>query len=228
MRKIHKYHQFYTSKFSLRKFPLRITKLRAAKWIGVRVRLTKKRRQKIFINHLKVKVKFKRWERKKRLYSKELQAKRVLYLIYGKSFGLRQLRNEKGHVLHRQHISAFMAKPFFRLDILLWYLDFFSSNYQAKQFITAGAVRVNNKKVTSLLLLSKGDVITLDRNVIKKVRSSVIRKQHSKVRTIFSFVELDYYTGNIVIVKSLQELDLQDYALMIQDRLYIKSLTRNF
>lgn len=232
MRKLHKYHQFYTSKFALRKFPLRMFKFRAIKWITLRIRLNrinlKKRRRRLFLNHLKIKVKFKRWERKKRLYSKELQAKRLLYLIFGKSFSLKQLKKEKGHISHRQHVSVFLAKPFFRLDILLWYLDFFSSNYQAKQFITSGAVRVNNKKVTSLFILRKGDNIEIDLNSTQTALSSKIRKCHSKVRTIFSFVELDYYTGRVVIIKSLEELDLYDYALMVQDRLYIKSLTSNF
>lgn len=123
-----RYHKFYTSKFALRKFPLRILKFRAVKWVPLKVRLIKtvqrKKRKVLFLNHIKIKVRFKRPERLSHLYEKELEAKRVLYIIYGKSFSLNQLRKEKGHGDHRDHISAFLVKPLFKLDILIWYLDF--------------------------------------------------------------------------------------------------------
>lgn len=107
-------------------------------------------------------------------------------------------------------------------------LRFFSSNLEAKQFIASGVVRVNTKKVSNQFELSKGDVVTIDLDALRAVGSSKIRKKHSKTRTVFSFIEVDYYTGSIVIIKNARELDLQDYALIIQDHLYIKSLTQNF
>ena len=56
----------------------------------------------------------------------------------------------------------FLVKPLFRIDILLSRLHFFSSSYQARQFISNGFVKINGKKVNGNFLLKKGDIISFD------------------------------------------------------------------
>ena len=94
-----------------------------------------------------------------------------------------------------------LVLPEFRLDILLWRLQFFKSPFQARQSIVNNEVFINNKKVYGNSILKKGDVISFSET--KKIALS-----DSNFK-LLPYVEVDYYTKNIVVLMNWQDLKIE-------------------
>jgi hypothetical protein len=87
-------------------------------------------------------------------------------------------------------------------------------------------VYVNDKCVSKSTLLSKGDVITFSLSykqsdfVIQKIKDSFLEPQ-----SVLTFLEVDYYSNSIVIVKGLGDLSTEDLYLMAKDYYSLKKLS---
>ena len=114
----------------------------------------------------------------------------------------------------------------FRLDLILWNLKFFTSVYQARQFINDGKIFVNNKQVYGGVFLKSGDIITCSLNL--KNFNLIKTSFFNQIGNYFMHrVEIDYYTKTIIIIKGFYECNIEDLDLLFSQ--HNESLTlKNF
>ena len=118
----------------------------------------------------------------------------------------------------KELLLNYLVKPLFRIDILLSRLHLFSSSYQARQFISNGYVKVNEKKVSGNLSLKKGDIISFNFSKIQSNLNFLNFFQRLLNNNLFySFIEIDYYTKTIVILKNVGDITVYDLNLLVTD-----------
>lgn len=119
-----------------------------------------------------------------------------------------------------------MARPLYRIDILLWYLNYFNSSFESRQNINSKSILVNGKCVKSNYYLKKGDIISISLKQNDKKTYSFIKifKKHLFNNIFFSFLEVDYYSNNIVVIKDVVDLVDTDLQLLIEKNIDIKHL----
>lgn len=224
MRKISKYKIFNIIGIKTKTYPIRILKFRRPKWIRLQKLYLNKFKSKL-INILQIKNIFKSWEKVKKYYKKGLETKNLLHSVYESNVKLNTVHKNLDKTLIKKNlISNVLIKPLFRVDILLWKLNFFSSSYESKQVINNNFVSVNGISVKSNFFVKKGDVISFKEEVEKKSFFFNSVKKYSLNENFLTFVELDYYTKSIVILKNCQELDYQDFPFVINEYLNVKRL----
>lgn len=224
MRKISKYKIFNIIGIKTKLYPIRILKFRRPKWIRLQKLYLNKFKSKL-INILQIKNIFKSWEKVKKYYKKGLEAKNQLHSVYESNIKLNTVHKNLDKTLIKKNlISNVLIKPLFRVDILLWKLNFFFSSYESKQVINNNLVFVNGISIKSNFFVKKGDVISFKENVEKKNFFFNCVKKYSLNENFLTFVELDYYTKSIVILKDCHELDYQDFPFVINEYLNVKRL----
>jgi len=209
------------------KFPLRILKFKSTKWKKIqKVLSTSQLNKKNFVENFSVKVPYKTWEKINNYYREGHKLKNLIFLLYDKSISVSYFRsvlknNSLSSTLRSMYLYT-LLKPEFRLDILLWRLNFFESSYQARQAINEKKVKVNEKTVAGNFFLKKGDLISFidlkNLNITKK------RNKSSLSDIVFSFIEVDYYSNNIVILKDLKDLTTDDFHLLLNETYNIKKI----
>ena len=185
--------------------------------------------KKFFFDSFLTKVSLRLWYRVEKYYENGRRIKNAVSSMFDRSLTTRYFRKvlilSKKSSSVRHVYSSILLKPEFRLDVLLWRLKFFSSSYQACQAIDEHRVVVNGKQVRGNFFLSKGDVISfasthkLDNLCMRAVKSNTL---FSKV--ILTFVEVDYYSSCIVIVKDLKDLGPEDFYLLVKDFYSLKKI----
>ena len=76
----------------------------------------------------------------------------------------KQLVNNKSTVQLQSFDSIYkkvFLKQFFRIEVLLWKLNFFISSKEALQNLVHGKILINGLKKTGNCFLKKGDIITI-------------------------------------------------------------------
>lgn len=168
-------------------------------------------------NSFCLKVKFKHWVKLRSYYKSSLVTKMLFKQLFDSSIKLSMLakKNDKA-VFHTKFIN-FLVRPYFKLDVLLWKLHFFFSCYEARQYINEGLVLVNNKRVKSNFFVKKGDIVqVLIENCMNSTSQKIILQGLCTQcdSTFLSFVEVDYYSKSLVVVKDLTELSKEDFYLL--------------
>lgn len=229
MRKFNKYKIYNVSRTLIKKTPLRILKFRRPKWVFLQKLLTRKNKQRSLINPFLIKNSYKSWERVKKYYKKGLQNKNLLYSIYDNSIKFKSFKKKNlKTVLKKNLILNYLIKPQYKIDILLWNLHFFSSIYHARQKISNKQVLVNNVSIKANTMLKKGDIITFKFwNKQNDLFFNTFLKKYSLNEKFFPFLEVDYYTKTIIIVKNFDELSFEDFQILITDFVHLKSLSYN-
>ena len=80
---------------------------------------------------------------------------------------------------------------------------------------------VNNKVVKNVVDLLKGDII----NVLTSKKNFVFNNLKNTF-FLHTFIEVDFYTNQIVIVKNLNELTKKDFLLLSRDLYNILELQK--
>ena len=183
-----------------------------------------KYKKKIFIlNPFLVIKSFKILERKKKYYKNSFETKTALLNTYENSISFNKLKKNV-YNLKRYNILNYLIKPHFQLNILLSNLHFFSTPFQASQEIYNKKVLVNDKTINYNLCLKKGDIITFKRNSPFRYLKCFLQR-YSFDNRLFSFIEVDYETETIIVIKNFFELGLEDFQLLIKDSIQLKNLT---
>lgn len=160
-----------------------------------------------------------------RFYKTKLQVKRYLQSLFDNSleFSNKTYSGEK-----IQYMTKTFAKPFFRIDILLWYLNYFSTTYQAINQIHNNAVLVNEKSVGSNFYVTKGDIISFSEKGLLKIKDSLLKNKNKyQINPLyFTFLEIDYYSNTIVITKDFRELSAEDLTLLNEKSISYQNLVR--
>jgi len=204
MRFFNKYKHFTNTTLFLKDCFFRVLKFKRSKWKKLQSNLKiEKKKTKLFGNHFLSQVSYKHWDKMKLHYKESLVLKRAVFRFFDDSLSIKYykqvLKTKKPNL---PLILPMLLKPLFKVDILLWKLSFFESAYQARQAIQNGLILVNNAVLDSCIHLNCGDILTFV-TPKKFVFNSIIK--HS---FLFSFLEIDYYSGSIVILKNFKDLNI--------------------
>lgn len=199
MRRFKKYKSWSKTSNNTGFFPLRILKLKKTKWKKTKKSLLKVKNKFSFLDHTIQTLYTKKWEKIKSHYKRELSNKLNLQQRYDFKITTTKIyANEKTFFINN------FIKNEYRLDVMLYTLKFFFSVYEARQQIKNGFILVNNKTVFAEdIILYKGDIIVVSKK--SYLLPKIIRKEFK-----FSFLEVDYYTQTFVILKNIEDINLQD------------------
>lgn len=181
------------------------------KWIdGIRHRRYPKYR-----NHLNIRVS--RFYKSKKFFRLKQGSKTYMSSLYEKNIKFKKATQAKDrHTV----VSSYLIKPLYRIDFLLWYLDFFHSSFESRKFINARNVFVDGQVVGSNYELKKGDVVTLkyDESLLAWLNLCWYDMyfRYKKGRHFFPFLEYDFYTHTIVILKDWNELNSSEISLTVK------------
>lgn len=229
MRQNNKYKKYSNLKDLSPNIPSRILRFQRPKWKNFQKKLaTLNKNSNFFINPFIIKTSNKYWEKSTDNFRNEFQLKRFLINSFDSSVKISNLKKSlkvSSKKITKELLINYLVKPLFRLDILLTRLYLFSSSYQARQFISNGSVKVNNKKVLGNFSVSKGDIISFDfSNFNKNLDFSTVVTTFLNNELFYSFVEIDFYTKTLIILKNPQDLILEDLNLLIINHFDIQKL----
>ena len=212
------------------RFPLRILKFKNTKWKKIQKVLSiSQLSKKKFVENFSIKVPYKTWEKINNYYKEGHKLKSSIYMLYDKAVSVSYFRsilknNTLSSTLRNMYLHT-LLKPEFRLDILLWRLHFFDSSYQARQAINEKKVKVNQKRVAGNFFLSKGDIISFSESFnFRNLDISQKINKNTQSDTVFSFVEVDYYSNTVVVIKNLKDLTTDDFHLLLNETYNIKKI----
>lgn len=245
MRFVNKYKGYEKATIIFERFPLRVLKFKRPKWKKVQKLILYRKKSLVvkrnllkklprepenrffdtFVNYLDPYT----WDRIKKYYESGRKIRTSILKLFDKTLVAKSfkafLRRSKSSFLAIDVYLKMIVKAEYRLDILVWRLGFFRSSYQARQAINEKRVYVNDKCVSKNILLCKGDVVTFcpyykqSNLVIQKTRDSFLIPQ-----SVLTFVEVDYYSNSVIIVKGLSDLGTEDLYLMAKDYYSLKKL----
>jgi ribosomal protein S4 len=214
MRRIAHYKRF-TKKLPLIRSLLapRVLRFKRTKWLGVKKILLSSRPQKQIQSPLSIKVEYKYWNRIRSQYKGGLLSYSALNLFFEHVYSKRRYKRSISGLKKLNDIfrSLFLA-PFFRVDVLLWKLQFFKSSYAARQSLIAREILVNGQ-IPSTLRLKRGDVIELKR--INFSQRAALQK--FAFIFLYSVVEVDYYSCTVVVLKDIKETSFLDFILLLRE-----------
>lgn len=214
MRRINKFKLFKGFNIPFEKVPKKLLKGNRPKWNRIKRQLFFfVRKRQIYKNPFIKKVSTRSVARLKNHFRIRFQKKKRVQALFDS--GTRNLKKSQ----NKNKIGGLASsctQPLFKLDILLWYLNFFRSLYEARQYIFIGGVLLNGKKVSPNCTLKRGDVITFDYKFFNWKKYSLKNNFYRYVKTsnYLTFVEADYYTKTIVVIKEPKDLSLDDFKLL--------------
>lgn len=131
-------------------------------------------------------------------------------------FNNRLLKFKNSSKNYNVFFTNFFIKHFFKPEILLSKLSFFNSSEEALQNLSNGSVLINFEKKKSNYILKAGDIITLSNKKINFfLFQKIIEKNYFLKRKFFSFLEIDFITGTIIILKDFSTLNSFDFNLFL-------------
>lgn len=208
-------------------FPLRILKFKTTKWKRLQKLLSLSANTKKFNENLSIKLSHKMWDKVSNYYKEGNRLKNIIFYLYDKSISsshLKSILKNSSSKIRNMYLFT-LLKPEFRLDILLWKTYFFSSSYHARQHINNGDILVNKKSVSGNFFLSKGDIISLSEKFNPLlINPKRLRLKNTIEDSILTFVEIDYYTNTIVVIKDLNELTVYDFYLLLVEFYNLKKI----
>ncbi len=178
-----------------------------------------------FFNYTKILCSYKRWSRYKFQYKNSLNLTKNYQLLFGNSLENKYLKFFFLKHKPKEYISfiqTYLIKMEYRLDILLWRLQIFSSLFEALHEIKNNQILINNKQVLKKDFLQVGDILYIPRIFLIN-----FKKNLGKIIIYHTFLEIDYYTNTVVIVKDLKYLNTKDFFLLTQYFLRLHSI-KNF
>lgn len=175
----------------------------------------------LFFNFISVKSKTRSWQRLRFFFKESLVMKNAVRKYFDGQFSLSYFKKIfKTSQLRCFSISSVFIRPEFRLDILLWRLKFFSSVFFAKKAIRNKQVTVNGLNKNFDFYLVKGDVIKI--SAMKSYSLKQYFLKYFKIIFIPSFIELDFYTNTVVVLKSFNHFKLGDFSSVIKEPLCLR------
>lgn len=194
--------------------PKKILKFNHSKWKLLKTKVFKFLKRRCFFNFSLVSTKLKRWEKRKLFFKNKLFLKREFYQLYDSSLKYKNLKKflnvkQVKSLDNIKYLSLTLLRVEYKIDNLLTKLKLFSNIYLTRQKINIGDILVNEMNVTHNYVLKKGDIVTF----LKKTNPQNILTSQFNSFFFIPFVEVDFYTSTIVVIKSPVELSNQDLSL---------------
>jgi len=202
--------------------PTKILELNRTKWKRIKD-LKKLSVNSLFIDPFSVQHSFDTWTRLNSHRTESYKAKNELEKRFDfavrNSFFSKVFLNLKSK--NKENIfTQILIKPEFRIDILLSRLKFFATSYQVRQHLNSNLILVNNKPVSGNFFLKKGDVITFKKGIFK----SPVTDRLLNNEMLFSFVEIDYYSQTLVLLKDYTSLTFEDFSFFLFEKIQLNKL----
>lgn len=245
MRFVNRYKGYEKTTIVFERFPLRILKFKRPKWKKIQKLIFYSRKNRVIRKHIRKKLLSKpksrlfdafvnyldpyTWYKLKNYYANGRKIRSSILMLFDKTLVAKSFkkclgRSKKSFQVDDSYLKM-IVRPEYKLDILLWRLSFFRSSYQVCQAINDKKVYVNSICVRKSTCLRKGDVVTFSNSykqddlIIRKIRNCFL-----KSKSILTFVEVDYYSNSVIIIKDLDELGLEDLNLIVKDYHSLKKL----
>ncbi len=213
MRILQRYKKYSKNFFPLFSLPKeKILKFHRPKWKKVQKILLKKEKKIVFKNHSIVHNCLKRWDRQRSFFRTKLNLKKSFQNIFFNAVDniyLKKLFINKKFKTYSQIVQDSLFKTEYRIDILLWRLNFFRSWFLTGNEIKNNIVLLNNRKLTFIHFLKCGDIVYIPRCLLIK-----FLKKSTRPAIMYTFIEVDYYTNTIIIIKDLKYLNKKDFFLL--------------
>jgi ribosomal protein S4 len=151
------------------------------------------------------------WERKRLFFKKRLLIRRCFKQLFDNVYSNKNIKEKKTLNINSFFFSSFI-KFEFTLCVLLFRLGFFLSIPLAKKAVESRKITVNNIYKSYNYVLCEGDIIkinAIDQNL------SIIQKSYMKTSCFIPNIEIDYYTGTLVIIKNPSLFTKEDISLMV-------------
>jgi len=211
-----KYKKFNKNYYPLACVPKeKILKFHRTKWkkiqqLILKEKLTKKKQKITFKYFGKTFCHGNRWERVSHAFRTQLLVKKTIKTLFLNSVSNYFLKKTylKGTVTI-SYLQFLFYRLEFRIDILLSRLKIFANPLLVKTSMQNNIVLVNKKKSKVCKVLSKGDIIFI--SSLKELFFSDRLKDSFFFHT---FLEIDCYTNQIVIIKNWWELTEKDFFLL--------------
>lgn len=217
MRRAHKYKTYSRIDVSP-KFPKRLLNLKRPKWNplkeDLKVILADQENFNLIDSDVLLGETF-GWDRVSRTYKSRLEFYASLSTRFDQSVKIRRLKSYRVASRFDNYVKH-LAEGYFKTTTLLWSTYFFKSTFEAKQHIDRLGITLNGVKLKSNEFLSSGDVLSISDNSLKLVNNL---NKYSDNDQILSFVELDYYSQSLVVLKDIQNLSEEDLNLLLVDSL---------
>jgi len=168
-----------------------------------------------------------RWSRAKLLFKESLQMKRLFLFYYDFSFKLSSFVSDFRKVKLRSYaLSLFFIRPEFRLDVVLWRLNFFFSIYAARHAVYSRKILYNFKFIRIIIFVTFGDIFLLD---TKRCKYFFLRaaKRFLLLSLVPGHFEVDFYSGLVLCVHSSFKYSLQD-TIAIKRNAFNLSRLKNY
>jgi ribosomal protein S4 len=197
----------------------KILKFHRSKWKKVQKALlieeSKRLKKKSFIfkNNSVLLGKIKRWDRYRFVYRSLLNLKKQIQNFFNNSITNKYLKNiylKQNYVLKNLKHTAFL-KTEYKLDIILWRLNFYSNCFFAKQALKLDKVNINGVSTKFPKFLYSGDIIE-----IPQLQTLTFSKKKQFLSFFYTFLEVDYYTNTAVVIKDINSLTSKDLLLLLQ------------
>lgn len=222
MRRVNKFKNFTSSSSLTRKLPNKLDKFYKSKWVKTKTNIRKFSYSNLTYNNpLIKKISNKFISKLNQYYKLNLEIKTNILSLFDNSYYLANYKNLKEK---NSLVKICLVKPLYQIDIMLWYLNFFSSTYNAKQSVAKGSILVNNLRVKSNFKLKKGDIISFQNSDFKYFDIKKNNNIYLNNIIFLTFIEVDFYNKTIVITKNLEEITLNDYKLLIDQYIDIFKL----
>ena len=219
MRFLNKYKNFQSLKTIPNLVSNRVLNFKRPKWKKIQKNF--KRKKIKFVDIFLQKATYKNWNKVKKTYKKGLELKRYLDILSDVKFSIsyykKFLSNQTNSLFFTKNlVFNFLIKKFFRLDLLLWKLKIFSSPYESRQYIKNNVILVNNKSSYEAYFLKKGDIIKFKSFSLLNYNNKILNNKGFDF--LQSFIEIDYYTNCIIILKDLNTFSIEDFFLILYNQ----------
>lgn len=219
MRFLNKYKNFQSLKTIPNLVSNRVLNFKRPKWKKIQKNF--KRKKIKFVDIFLQKATYKNWNKVKKTYKKGLELKRYLDMLSDVKFSIsyykKFLSNQTNSLFFTKNlVFNFLIKKFFRLDLLLWKLKIFSSPYESRQYIKNNVILVNNKSSYEAYFLKKGDIIKFKSFSLLNYKNKILNNKGFDF--LQSFIEIDYYTNCIIILKDLNTFSIEDFFLILYNQ----------
>ena len=171
--------------------------------------------KRISLVNLKIQSQVKKWERFSDHYKDCLNLKRHFFNYCDSNVKYKRLKKylfSQKNSINRNYFFKKILRPQFRIDILLYKLRLCKSSFESRVFLNNNQIKVNSKNIKGNYFVKAGDVIKFD----DKINFDLNLKRIKKNFLLHNFLEIDFYTGTIVILRSFDEISMSELPFFIK------------
>jgi ribosomal protein S4 len=164
----------------------------------------------------------------RKYYKESLIVKNNLLQSFDNSYKFSVLKKDllcSKNLKYVNFLNLMLIKQNYYINILLWRLHFFSSTNEASYFINNNFVFVNGKVVKSNYFLNSGDIITFKDSFFFNFKKNL--RTYKMFKSLRSFVEIDYYTCSLIVIKDFDNFTLDDFSSFLSSSINISSVYNN-